>query len=398
MIKNAFIEQFILPPNSEGNLSQLKFSVKDCIDVENYVNSFGNPTWKEQHLPAIANAICVDMMLNNGATCLGKVICDEFTYSLLGENVFYGSPLNRLSPDRVIGGSSSGSAASVADGLVDFSLATDTLGSIRVPAANCGIYGYRPSWGIISSSGVLPLSVSMDTVGVIAKDFITLDKVATTLIQMPNAVLDQTAKYVVLDDLVQLCSQQVQAEFYATIKVMGLNYTTNKLNDYLSIPSESVAFYLRDLVSSIQGVEIWSEYGAWVSHIKPELGPVALYNFTQIAKKVNSKEIDKYLAKRNNLKQIVQSILVDGGIILQPTIPDLPPPKTLYTQNPQLRVTDPYFINLIALNSLASLTSIPQITIPCINDKKISISFISHQNQDLWLLNQIKQILKPSSN
>ncbi|MEN9391570.1 MAG: Glutamyl-tRNA(Gln) amidotransferase subunit [Pseudomonadota bacterium] len=391
MLNNAFIEQFILPPNADGNLRQLKFSVKDCIDVAGFVNSFGNPTWRAKHLPAITNAICVNTMLNNGAICLGKVICDEFTYSLLGENVFYGSLRNNLSPERVTGGSSSGSAVSVADGLVDFSLATDTLGSVRVPAANCGIYGYRPSWGIIPVSGVLPLAISMDTVGVLARNFEVLDKVAMTLNPASiNANVNKEAKYVVVSDLVKLCTNEVQIQFYAYLNRMQIKYTTIELANYLSLNDCVLALYLRDLVSNIQAVEIWAQYGLWIENIKPELGPIAAYNFSQIAQKANNNEIDSYIVRRNNLKLILQSILVDTNIVLIPTIPDLPPYKGLYTRQPQLRVTAPYFINLIALNSLSSLSGLPQITLPCFENKQVSVSFIASQNQDQWLFSQIK--------
>ena len=77
-------------------------------------------------------------------------ICDELAFSLLGENHFYGTPLNARVPDRVPGGSSSGSASAVAYGLLDFALGTDTGGSTRVPASNCGIWGLRPSHDFIS--------------------------------------------------------------------------------------------------------------------------------------------------------------------------------------------------------------------------------------------------------
>jgi amidase len=96
---------------------------------------------------------------------VGKTITDEFAFSLVGENHFYGTPLNPKAPDRIPGGSSSGSASVVAAGQADFALGTDTAGSIRVPAANCGIFGLRPTWGRISMAGVQPLAPSFDTVG-----------------------------------------------------------------------------------------------------------------------------------------------------------------------------------------------------------------------------------------
>ena len=92
-------------------------------------------------------------------------------------NTFYGTPLNPKAPDRVPGGSSSGSASAVASQLVDFSIGTDTAGSVRVPASNCGIWGYRPSHGIISPTGVLALAPSFDTVGIFSRSGEILEKV-----------------------------------------------------------------------------------------------------------------------------------------------------------------------------------------------------------------------------
>ena len=95
----------------------------------------------------------------------GKTVSDELAFSLLGENHLHGTPLNPRAPDRVPGGSSSGSASAVARGLVDFALGTDTGGSVRVPSNNCGVWGLRPSHGFISVAGVNPLAPTFDTVG-----------------------------------------------------------------------------------------------------------------------------------------------------------------------------------------------------------------------------------------
>ena len=107
---------------------------------------------------ARSHADCVEQLLFAGARCVGKTVSDEVAFSLIGENHFYGTPLNPKAPDRVPGGSSSGSASAVACGLADFALGTDTGGSVRVPASNCGIWGLRPSHGFISVAGVMPFA------------------------------------------------------------------------------------------------------------------------------------------------------------------------------------------------------------------------------------------------
>jgi Asp-tRNA(Asn)/Glu-tRNA(Gln) amidotransferase A subunit family amidase len=90
---------------------------------------------------------------------------DEMAYSINGENAHYGTPVNPCVPDRVPGGSSSGSAVAAAANLADFALGTDTGGSVRVPAAYCGVFGLRPSHGSVSVEGVVPMAQMFDTVG-----------------------------------------------------------------------------------------------------------------------------------------------------------------------------------------------------------------------------------------
>ncbi len=147
---NAFITTFDLSPTGSGPLDGLRFGIKDTIDVAGFKTGCGNPTWRDSHPAAVVHAVCVEQLLRAGARCVGKTISDELALSLLGENYFYGTPLNPRAPERVPGGSSSGSASAVACGLVDFALGTDTGGSTRVPASNCGIWGFRPSHGFVS--------------------------------------------------------------------------------------------------------------------------------------------------------------------------------------------------------------------------------------------------------
>jgi amidase len=160
---NAFISTFGLSPTGNGPLDGLRFAVKDTIDVAGFKTGCGNPTWRDSHPAAVVHAVCVEQLLRAGARCVGKTISDELAFSLLGENYFYGTPLNAQAPDRVPGGSSSGSASAVACGLVDFALGTDTGGSTRVPASNCGIWGFRPSHDFTSVAGVNPLVTVLDS-------------------------------------------------------------------------------------------------------------------------------------------------------------------------------------------------------------------------------------------
>lgn len=168
----AFMEKFVLlpPPPTHRQKQQpplhgLTFAVKDIFDMSGHVTGFGNPDWARTHAPAAGTSPVVLATLAAGATSVGKTVMDEMAYSINGENAHYGTPTNPCAPDRVPGGSSSGSAVAVAANLVDFSLGTDTGGSVRVPAAYCGIFGLRPSHGLVSTENVIPMAQMFDTVG-----------------------------------------------------------------------------------------------------------------------------------------------------------------------------------------------------------------------------------------
>ena len=121
-------------------------------------------------------------LLDAGAKLIGKTITDEVSLGILGENAFDGTPLNTEAPDRVPGGSSSGSAAAVAAGFCDSALGTDTGGSVRVPASFCGLYGIRPTHGRLDFTGMLPQAPSSDTTGWFARDADTFARVSSVLL------------------------------------------------------------------------------------------------------------------------------------------------------------------------------------------------------------------------
>ncbi|MCS6890370.1 MAG: amidase family protein, partial [Rhodovarius sp.] len=146
----------------QGPLAGLTFAVKDLFDVAGTRSGWGNPDRLREAEPAVTTAPAVAAALAAGATLIGKTITDELACGMFGENPHDGTPPNPAAPDRVPGGSSSGSAAVVAAGLADVAFGTDTGGSVRVPASFCGLYGIRTSHGRISTAGVMPMAPSFD--------------------------------------------------------------------------------------------------------------------------------------------------------------------------------------------------------------------------------------------
>lgn len=165
----AFIHYTPPPKDYHG----LRLAVKDLIDVKGYTTTAGSEYYAKTRPKAEQDAPCLDIARKRGVFIVGKTNLTEFAVSVSGMNDYYGTPRNRLDGEHryLPGGSSSGSAVAVKDGWADVAFGTDTAGSIRVPAACCGIYGLKTTFGLISVKGLVPISPKhLDTVGPMAKD------------------------------------------------------------------------------------------------------------------------------------------------------------------------------------------------------------------------------------
>ncbi|HSX85624.1 MAG TPA: amidase family protein, partial [Cellvibrio sp.] len=178
----AWRGQYPNPRAGSGSLAGLRLGVKDLFHIAGLATAAGNPDWLASHpLPEQTSPV-VTQLLNAGAELIGKTQTDELAYSLNGLNTHYGAPANPRSPERLPGGSSSGSAVAVAASDIDIGLGTDTGGSIRVPASYNGLFGIRTSHGLISSEQMVPLAPLFDTVGWLTRDAKTLAQVGEVLL------------------------------------------------------------------------------------------------------------------------------------------------------------------------------------------------------------------------
>jgi amidase len=147
-----------------------RLAVKDLIDVAGVPTTAGCKAVAETAEPAPTDAPCLAGARAAGAVIVGKVNLYELAFGASGRNVWYGTPVNPLDPALLPGGSSSGSAAAVGEGSADLAYGSDTGGSVRIPAAFCGLAGLKTTYGRISLDGVWPLAPSFDTVGPLARD------------------------------------------------------------------------------------------------------------------------------------------------------------------------------------------------------------------------------------
>jgi amidase len=164
----TWIERFT--PCADPDPGTLRVAVKDAIDVAGAVTTAGCAAVRDLAVPAAADAACLAGVRAAGAHIVGKTNLTELCLSPVGDNALLGTPVNPLAPDRIPGGSSSGSAVAVATAEADIALGTDTGGSVRIPAACCGVVGLKTTWGRVPTGGVWPLAPSLDTVGPLARD------------------------------------------------------------------------------------------------------------------------------------------------------------------------------------------------------------------------------------
>jgi AtzE family amidohydrolase len=162
------IDRAIAAGQNPGSLAGVPFAVKNLFDIQGLTTLAGSKI-NAAHPPAERDATAIARLEQAGAVLVGALNMDEYAYGFVTINAHYGTTPNPHDPDRMAGGSSGGSAAAVAAGLVPFSLGSDTNGSIRVPASLCGVYGLKPTYGRLSRAGAFLFSSNLDHVGPLAR-------------------------------------------------------------------------------------------------------------------------------------------------------------------------------------------------------------------------------------
>lgn len=397
---NAFVTTFDLPPTGSGPLDGMRFAVKDTIDVAGFKTGCGNPTWRDSHPAAVVHAVCVEQLLRAGARCVGKTISDELALSLLGENHFYGTPLNAHAPDRVPGGSSSGSASAVACGLVDFALGTDTGGSTRVPASNCGIWGFRPSHDSVSVAGVNPLAPSFDSVGVLARSADVLAKVALVLLAAEPVSAKRPATIHLIQEAFAIADADVQEALSEPTRqlreMFGGAVQESSLQQLIADNGGHGFATWADTFCVIQWAEAKSCLGAWIASAKPEFGPEIAASF-QLVNQLDRRGVSEAVQRREQYCRSLNAFLGPDDLLCIPTTPALAPCKG----DPPRRSSSGsgYYPRTLSLTSVAGMGRLPQVSLPmaAVDRVPVGLSLLARRGQDSFLLEMAKSIKRETS-
>lgn len=343
-----------VPQAATGPLSGLSFAVKDLFDVAGYPTSGGQPFVLALSGIKAHTAPTVQTLLDAGARFVGKTITDELAFSMNGQNAHFGSPINGAAPDRITGGSSSGSAAAVSNRLCDMALGTDTGGSVRAPASHCGLFGLRPTHGRISLQGVLNLSPSFDTCGWFTRDIHSFARVADVLLGEDTAPLPATPRLLRPGDIwALLASEVLEALAAPCAKVeaaLGRAQPCSVVLDSL----DAMYWHYRH----VQGHEAWTVDGALIERYQPPLGPGVAQRFAW-AREIPDHKVAEGQAYRTRFRAHMAALLGNDGVLLMPTMPDIAP-----------RISDDeaglesYRNRALQMLCIAGLAGLPQLSLP----------------------------------
>ena len=336
-----------------GQLSGQTFAAKDLFDVAGYPTGGGNPDWARSNPIPTRHAWAVQRLLDAGATLIGKTITDEVSLGIVGENAFYGTPINSRAPDRVPGGSSSGSAAAVAAGLCDTALGTDTGGSVRVPASFCGLYGIRPTHGRLDVSGMMSQAPSSDTTGWFARDSDTFARVSSVMLD-ESIPTNLPARLIIAVDAFAFAEPEVGAALQPMVERLR-ELIGDTREEVMAQPG--ITQWAR-AQRTLQPYEAWLTFKEWIERDNPRFA-FSVARALLLGSMIPQSERDWAQLVRREARGRMRYLLPPGTILCLPTTP-FPAPK----RGEPLSIAGPQRDGLLYLCCHGGLTGVPQVSIP----------------------------------
>jgi len=364
-----------------GKLAGLGFLVKSNINVKGLICNCASKTL--ENYKASYNATVIDKLLREDAVVLGMVNMDEFACGSSGETSAFGYCKNPKVVERIPGGSSSGSAAGVAAGFCDFSLGSDTGGSIRNPASHCGVSGFKPSYGAVSRYGLIDLSMSLDQIGPLANsvedceiifniikgknDRDAVSKIFSSEMKKTNKI-NKLKIGILRMDADERIWKKITEKVEKVCKLKKYSYKDFNLN-YVDLGIQT--YYPIVYVEFFSGTRKFDgrKYGYKIEDTCKEEVLRRILGGQEISKEEFA---GKYYRKALSAKKIIENefelAFKKFDVIIMPTVPKLP-----HKLGENISVQDMY--NYDALTVLANLAEIPGISVPT--------GFIEEKNSEI---------------
>ena len=366
-----------------GPLRGLSFGVKDLYDIAGHRTGFGNPTWHETHPVAEQTAIAVQRLLEAGARMIGKTHTDELAYSLNGENRHYGTPVNPRASARIPGGSSSGSAAAVAGGLVDFALGSDTGGSVRVPASYCGVLGMRVTHAAIPLDGAIPFAPSFDTAGWFADDAAVFERVGCVLLA-DDAPARTPRRFLLAADGFGHADPAAASALEAAMAPLAVLLGPP---EPARLAASGLDAWMNDF-RVIQAFEIWATHRDWVSGLHPDFGAGIGERFAWAAT-ITEADAMAAGARRLQIRRRMDELLAGDAVLAIPTTVGIAP-----LRGTAIRELEIWRNRCIGLLCIAGHAGLPQISLPLasLDGCPLGLSLIAARGNDTMLLELARRI------
>lgn len=390
-VLQAFVREnhIALQGSGTGPLSGLVFAAKDVFKILGSTCGNGHPEWLRTHGPDEFTTSIIVRLLEAGADLVGKTVCDELCFSISGENWHYGSPMNPHDPRRLTGGSSSGSGAAVAGGLVDFALGSDCLGSVRVPASYNGVLGMRPTYRRVPSDGEAPYCASMDVLGFMGAAPDTFSRVAGVMLG-EDKTKSGINKLLIAEDCFNAVDRDVAEALQPAIELIGREVASVEV---VAVSKEGLDHWV-EIFRHIQGYEVWESYGGWLKKYRPHLnrGPKERLEW---ASTVTLRQYREACAKRQAIMDRVDELTAGGAALCMPTAASVAPLKSA-----PLSEINATRLQSTCLLCVSPLSGTPQITLPLTkqHDVPLGITLIGARDTDLTLAEFSAGVVEHSGN
>jgi amidase len=279
--------------------------------------------------------------------------------------------------------------------LVDFALGTDTGGSTRVPASNCGIWGFRPSHDFISVAGVNPLAPSFDTVGTLARSANVLAKVGHILLGSAPVRPNEPTTIHLIQEALALADPEVQEALSLPMRRLGETFSgaVRDLSLQELVADDAGHGFAKsvDTFCVIQWAEVKNSLGAWIANAKPEVGPDITASF-QLVDQLDHRRVAEAVRRREQYFRSLHEFLGAHDLLCIPTTPALAPRKG----DPPSRSSSGsgYYPRTLSLTSIAGIGRLPQVSLPIaeVDGVPVGLSLLARHGQDSFLLEVANKI------